>query len=161
MKEIFLTQNKITTVDDSDFAVLSKYRWRAHKSLSRSNGKILNWYAIRNDGKRPNRKVVYMHRQVLSVGKGKIVDHINSNGLDNRTSNLRIATPQQNVRNGRSYGFSEYRGVSWQENARKWRAMIKIDGKHLWLGLFQEEREAAKVYNRAAQEYFGAFARLN
>ena len=39
--------------------------------------------------------------------------------------------------------------------------MIKIDGKHLWLGLFQEEREAAKVYNRAAQEYFGAFARLN
>lgn len=89
-------------------------------------------------------------------------DHRNGNGLDNRRKNLRPCTHAQNCRNAKPRSVSsKYKGVGWSRVHNKWRARIRVDGILKSLGVFTEEAQAARAYDRAAAEYFGEFARLN
>ena len=91
------------------------------------------------------------------------IDHRNDNPLDNRIENLRLAGAQENAVNrrkatGRS---SVFIGVTWHRKCSKWQATIRSHGRMRYLGLFKEERDAARAYNDAAAIYHGEFARLN
>jgi len=100
----------------------------------------------------------------MNAPKDVLVDHINHNGLDNRKANLRFATPQQNTWNRRCLSRckgTKYIGVSWDKQSRKWRVRILVDGKSRFLGYFEDEKEAAKAFDRAAKEHRGEFAFLN
>jgi hypothetical protein len=59
--------------------------------------------------------------------------------------------------------YSKYRGVSRQINSNKkpWRAYITFNGKHIRIGGFATEEEAAIAYDRKAKDLFGSSARLN
>lgn len=57
--------------------------------------------------------------------------------------------------------IGKYKGVFWNKSAQKWQPRIYHDGKLLNLGLFKNESNAAKSYNKAAKKLFGEFARLN
>ena len=154
MKQIELTQNKVTLVDDADYEELSKYKWYAvcYKKI---------WYAERME----KRKVIRMHRQILGLGykDGKYVDHKNHNGLDNRRHNLRICTQTQNCYNKRHQESksSGFQGVSWCNRRLQWRACITYKNRQKFLGYFDFEELAANAYNIAAQQFFGEFACLN
>ena len=105
-----------------------------------------------------------MHREIMNAPEGLVVDHINRNGLDNRKVNLRLATAMQNVWNSKrnvNTDSSKYKGVSWDKNKHKWRASIGIDRKTKHLGYFEDEKMAAKAYDKAAKEHRGEFAVLN
>jgi len=155
MREIPLTQGKVAIVDDKDYAELSKYKWYAKRK-----GRI--WYVARYVGKRPHRKYMYMHRQILNPPPGLQCDHINSNGLDNRRCNLRLCTNSQNSMNQRSRdGTSEFKGVHWHKRKKKWEAEIMHNEKHFHVGSFVNEEDAARAYDAAAREHFGEFAWLN
>jgi len=160
MREIPLTRGKVAIVDDDDFEELSRHRWHAVPGR-------YTWYAMRRVtiASRPQKqRGIPMHRQVLGVTDSRIhVDHVDGNGLDNRRSNLRPATHSTNQRNaakqrGRS---SRYKGVCWSKKLGKWQASICLGTRQLHLGVFTDEKEAAEVYDSAALEYFGSFARLN
>lgn len=151
-KEIPLTQGKVAIVDDEDFEWLSRYKWCYTKA----------GYAVRASRINGKRRTVYMHREILQAPAGLEVDHINGDKLDNRRSNLRIVTKQQNMFNQRPRkGSSRYKGVTWFSRTQKWRAFIKIDGKFRSLGYFDDEKEAALAYDRAARELFGEYAKTN
>jgi len=155
VKEIPLTQGKVALVDDEDYEELNKHKWCAQKT-----GKA--FYAVRNVGKRPHQKHVYMHRQILNAPPGVECDHRNGNGLDNRRCNLRICTSGQNKMNQRPRGgTSQFKGVRWHRQAKRWQAEIMINSKHRYLGLFADETDAARTYDVAARELFGEFARTN
>ena len=86
---------------------------------------------------------------------GMEVDHINGCKLDNRPSNLRMATREMNMRayvKNRSNGSSKYRGVYWHKRDQHWRMQIREYGKHLHVGSFETEREAALAYNAMAKQ---------
>ena len=91
------------------------------------------------------------------------IDHINGIKDDNRISNLRLATGSENLRNRPKprNNTSGYKGVSWINHYQKWQATIKFDGKNKFLGRFATREEAAEVYNLAALQHHGEFARLD
>jgi len=106
-----------------------------------------------------------MHRQIINVPVFLLVDHINGNGLDNRKANLRPATHSQNVRNRPKARYasprSKYKGVTWHKRKRKWNTRIRVKGRTIPLGYFDNELHAAKAYDHAARKYHGDFASLN
>lgn len=150
MKRIPLTQGKFAIVDDELFEWLNQWKWCAHKNR--------NTYYAERGGKGH----IQMHREILGLtyGDGKLSDHINHNGLDNRQSNIRICTNAENLQNQRPQKdkTSKYKGVRWSKVAEKWRAYIKKNKKWSCLGYFANEIDAAKAYNRKAKELFGEFA---
>lgn len=73
------------TVDDEDLDAISGYRW----SVFRPRGS-LTLYARSGS--------VYLHRAVMRHPKGKEIDHIDGNGLNNEKINLRIVTHAENMR---------------------------------------------------------------
>lgn len=87
-----------------------------------------------------------------------LVDHINRDPGDNRISNLRLATPNQNTVN-RSYssiGSSNYRGV-YKNDAGNWRVICC--GKYL--GTFRSKHEAAMIYNIYMETNYYGYADYN
>ena len=89
----------------------------------------------------------------------KEVDHINGDTADNRISNLRAATHQQNIANGkhRVNNTSGRKGVI-PTNGR-WRARIMVNSKTIHLGMFDSVDDAHLAYMNAARVHFGEFAR--
>jgi len=145
-------------VDDEEFDRLNLFSWYALKTKA-------GYYAARN-AKDVNNKtyLVLMHRNILGLSKGDgvQVDHINHNTLDDRLVNIRKCTRSENQWNTLSKtGTSEYKGVAWEKRTKKWYAYIKINRKNKYLGRYDSEIKAARVYDLAAQKHFGEFACLN
>jgi len=148
---ILVGRNLFARCDSEDFAMLSKMKWHAHK------GKAGVVYA-RSYISSMQRKRVFMH----ALLRGKGCDHINGNGLDNRKSNLRRCTVQENGWNRQSRrGSSKYKGVHWDGRKKKWCASITRNGKQHHLSYCMSQEDAAIYYDVAAQMLFGHFARLN
>lgn len=101
-------------------------------------------------------KLIYLHRLLTEAPRGLDVDHINGNGLDNRRSNLRIATRSQNLQNKRSK-TPGFKGVRKRDDCVRWEA--RIGSKTL--GMFDIEIDAAKAYDAAAKSLYGEFAKTN
>jgi len=138
---------------DMPFAFLSNFNW----SVSKSRGLK---YALHR--KTINNKITftYMHRVVAGALPGQVVDHINGDTLDNRKSNLRICSISQNGANrGKNKdNTSGYKGVTFHKGTKKWQAGIKIKGKYIYIGRFDDPALAASAYDKAAKEIHGEFA---
>jgi hypothetical protein len=57
--------------------------------------------------------------------------------------------------------YSKYRGVWYSRETKKWRAVIRHNGRRIQVGYFADEVEAAKAYDQAAKRYNGEFAATN
>ena len=94
-----------------------------------------------------------------------VVDHINRKPLDNRRSNLRNCTTQQNNLNkpGPKRCASKYKGVTWVSSSanQHWLACATLSGKTHRIGRFYTQEQAAYAYNEFVKLLFGEFAFLN
>ena len=146
-----LTKGKFAIVDAEDYERVRRYLWCASGSGKRM-------YAYRND----HGKTIAMHRFLTNCPKGMVVDHIDGNGLNNRQSNLRVCTQQQNLYNSRPKGrSSKYKGVCRDRAKNKWVVYVRHNGRNILVGRFDDEIEAARAYDRKAFELFGEYAYLN
>ncbi|MHC4656173.1 MAG: HNH endonuclease, partial [Planctomycetota bacterium] len=84
---IRMTQPKYAKVDPCDYERLRKFEWFAKKGRK-------SFYALRYAiaGKKGKQSLIYMHQMLIQVPDGMVIDHVNQDGMDNRTANLRAAT---------------------------------------------------------------------
>lgn len=152
MREILVRGGRnaglVILVDDEDYPKVERYRWRAVRDHN-------TFYAYA----RVNGRHTSMH-QLLMNGGGRMIDHIDRNGLNNQRNNLRFTTNSANQANGRprknSVGF---RGVSRVN--QKFRAQIKVDGKTINLGRYGTPEAAAMAYDAAVRVFHGDHATVN
>lgn len=117
-----------------------------------------SWYEL--DGyiyyidKYTNKKV-FMHRFLMSVPDGFVIDHLNHRCNDNRKSNLKVCTQGDNMKNKSMYkrNKSGHTGVRFDKRIQKWTAMIGHNKKLIWLGTFNTKEEAIKVRKDAEIKY--------
>lgn len=155
--ELQLSRGKVAIIDEID-ADLAAYKWSAKKKRDR----FYAFRTIRKDGKM---FAVHLHQAIyqrmhITDGSGH-VDHANNDPLDNRRENLRYATPSQTRANSKipSDNTSGYKGVV--KHGKKWRAQIRADGKNYYLGLFDDPAVAGAIYEQAAIDFFGEYARIS
>lgn len=152
-------------VDEEDYEKVMAYSWQFSHGYAQRH---MSNKECKEQGV-PRKTMARMHRIICGVTANLDVDHINTNGLDNRKSNLRPATVSQNIAWARKQFMarpdavttSRFKGVSWRSDRHRWTAYCGTGANRAHLGCFQSEEEAALAYNKKALEMYGEFARLN
>lgn len=91
----------------------------------------------------------------------EFIDHKDGDRDNNRFKNLRKASNSQNQANATwSTNTSGIKGVTWQKKRNKWFVKITVDGQAINLGRYDDIRDAAKAYRRAAIAVWGEFAKV-
>lgn len=111
------------------------------------------------DGKSHSRPV-YLHRWLMGISETEtLVDHINFDTMDNRKSNLRIATRTENAQSRKGANKNSASGVrNVCKDGNRWLVQIQIDGKNERLGHFDDIEDAKRFAEEKRQELFGDFA---
>lgn len=151
-----------TIVDLEDLERVINYPYTWYAKLNKSIGKYYV-YASEYQPKTKRCKPIFLHQFIMKAN-GKIVDHKNNDGLDNRKSNLRMATDKNNSTNRRSRNknnSSGYRNVSWSESYGKWIVQMQVNKKNTILGKFDDVHEAGKFSEEMRQKYYGEYAGKN
>lgn len=134
-------------IDEEDFKLFKKYKWYV----------TVRGYITRDV---KGQKLLF-HRMIMNCPAGMYVDHIDGDPTNNKKENLRIVTHQQNMMNKMKRNNRKYKGVYWQEHAKKWRSSISVNQKRIHIGYFNNPVEAAMAYNTMAIELHGEYAKLN
>lgn len=152
---VSLGKGKVAIIDDEDAPRVLCHTWLCYRS--QSGGEYAKCH-VKRGGKKTT---LYLHQLILDAPSGKMVDHRNGNGLDNRRENLRLASRAQNRQNSRldRDSSSGYKGV--RRNRRKWQARINVGPNRITLGSFNTKEDAARAYDAAAKKHYGEFARVN
>lgn len=133
-------------VSDRDFPRLNKSDWWAWWD-GRSR------YARRSEGA----KVILLHREIISSAED--VHHRDGDGWNNQRRNLEGLTRRehcQKIKHKQDNASSRFVGVHWHAQHQKWCAEIRVNGIKRHLGLFVDEKTAARAYRIAKGQICGS-----
>ncbi len=139
--------------DLDDYDKIKDYYWQF-------NNRGYAYFVFRRNKK--NIKV-FLHRLILNPESDMTVDHINGVRHDNRKTNLRIATPEQNNYNRRMLdsNTSGCTGVTWIKERNRWRASLEYKGKKIGLGFYRNFEDAVKARRAGEDKYYGEYSYNN
>lgn len=142
-----LINDTVVLIDDEDYDKIKDITWYIHCD-NRVSCKI-------------NGKAQYLHSFILNTNK--LIDHIDRNAFNNQKSNLRLATKSQNAMNSklRVDNTSGIKGVSWKKDKNKWLAYIDFNNKRIFIGYFNNLKDAAKSRIETELKYFKEFANFD
>lgn len=146
-------------VDIDVFDEIKEYSWHTTWKKDAKSYYVSRTIYLGTENNRAKYETVFLHNHIMRQPKGKVVDHINHNTLDNRVSNLRIANKAQNCKHRKgknSNNTSGYRNVSKVGN--KWVVQLQVDGKNTCLGKFDDVHEAGKFAKEMRTKHYGEFA---
>lgn len=89
--------------------------------------------------------------------EAETVDHRNHVTGDNRLSNLRPATNQQNIWHRKSQGYRSRPLRGAFPSGPNWTSKVTHNGEHIRLGTFKTEIEAHRAYEATAKRLRGEF----
>ena len=104
--------------------------------------KSVGYYRLRFEGKLYSLHNLIWNFHYGEIPTGKEVDHRDKDPLNNKISNLRLATRRQQRINTRSRGFY------WHKNDERWRAQHELQRKSKHLGSFTTALQARLAYEK-------------
>jgi len=127
-----------------------KEAFTAHKNGKRGGYKV---GAINARNYRAHR-IIWMMVHGVDPKQNEI-DHKNHVRDDNRIDNLRMVAQHGQARNMALHksNKSGFAGVSWDKQKMKWRAVIEVNGKQLFLGRFDDKDDAIRARKAANVEH--------
>lgn len=159
------TEHGTVLVDDEDAALLAGKRVSVY--LSGKGRRPTTYPMVLVNGKS-------LARRLMQPPEGMEVDHINRDPLDNRRSNLRLATRLEQVANRRGWGKNphSYRGLYLDKATGTWRARISMRRepsdrqyahpfRYVAVGRSKNIHEAALMWNKAAKARWGEATNCN
>lgn len=130
MKEITPTNSTLKIkVDDEDYPLLSRFKWYVSDT----------GYAITQ---MRDTKHLKMHHLVWGTIEQRklVIDHLNNDRLDNRKSNLRLCSQEDNSNNRK-----DIKGYCWDKSKNKY--IVRYKGK--FYGRYVSEEEAEEAFRKA------------
>jgi len=132
--------------------------------IKRGRSKVFKWYVLEGcigDGYRKIKINIkaYKYSRVMykiynpdwdieDVSIFNIIDHLDGNTLNDNIENLQQKTQQQNM-----WNRVRAKGYSWNKQANKYQAQIRVNKKDIYLGLFDNETDAHNAYLEAKKIY--------
>ena len=130
-----------TSVSDDQYYDIKQYKWYYAKGYI--HGTV-------------NSKNIRLSRYVMHCyDEDKMVDHVNSDTMDNRKEYLVISDAEHNGQNKSSAkgSTSKYVGVSYHKKSSKWQAVIILKSIKYHLGTYSKEIDAARARDKKAIEF--------
>ena len=93
-----------------------------------------------------------VHRIIWEICNGQKlepldhIDHIDGNGLNNKIENLRKVSHRENHCNKKIHRTGRLYGCSYNPKYDTWDSKIRKGDKKIWLGSFNSEWEAHRMY---------------
>jgi hypothetical protein len=138
-------------------------RWKTNNSNKPSGCILTNgYYHSKLDKIRyPNHRIVFAIYNNIIDFQDKQIDHIDGNGLNNSAQNLRLATASQNQFNRKKQknNSSGYKNISFVKKLNKYRCAMQVDGKDIYIGLFNTVEEAIISRDAKFKQLTGEFYR--
>lgn len=139
--KVTLRTGEYMVCDLEDWNYLKFYGWRLGST---------GYAQTRVDGKN-----LKFHVEVMGRKTGFVIDHINRNRLDNRKENLRFVTQEVNTLNRSMQRNNKcgHKGIYYDKSRDKYVAEIKVKGKKIYLGRYENIEDAINAREKAVEEY--------
>lgn len=141
-------------------------RWKVNRGTKIKQGDPQGSYSSGNRYYQVGlfKKYYKVHRIIWQLLEGEIpedreIDHKDTNTLNNKRENLRLATQGQNRANRKMNSATGYRGV--YVVGPSYKQQIRVEGQTLYLGVYGTPEDQARQYDEQAKKYFGEFQVLN
>lgn len=149
-RKVMLSKGKSTVIWALDYDLISEFA-QVH---------CLRGYAY---GRRSEERRIYsLARTILGLSRNdiRVADHINGDTLDNRRSNLRVATKSQNSMNTNIHSNNKIglKGVCKNKN-NSYDAQGRYKGRVAFLGSFSTPEVAHFIYCWFARQHYEGFSR--
>lgn len=169
----FLDKSKKRAYDLNDFKVVGDivYIYTTHHNGEVSGFFIIDkcdldsvitrkWRMWKNRVYTGNKMPISISQYLIpNTEKGMSIDHINQNPFDNRRSNLRVITQQENTQNRclMSTNVSGFAGIWFDKSRNKWCSEIKYNYLKCFLGRYDSLEDACYVRYVAEELVFGEY----
>lgn len=144
-------------IDDEDLPLFSSHNW--FMSGDKQWPSVTAWRLP----VRPNRKLFILSRLLMDAPEDKLVDHVNGDPLDNRKSNLRLVTHQQNMcnRKRQKNNASGLTGVYFDKRNGKWWTELTHEGRRYWTRYHDTKEQAQAARHEQEVSLRADFIRAN
>ncbi len=100
-----------------------------------------------------DKKSYLLHRLIWvyhygDIPTGLLIDHKDTNRNNNRITNLRLITKQDN-----HFNRSDVKGFYWEDRRKHFVSRIKVSGKQIYIGSHKTGLEARQAYLLAKKKY--------
>lgn len=145
--KIILSDGQRCIIDKEDVDILKQFYWSYNRHNKHVNGNVEN-------------KTIQIARYIMMsrgycLSANDVVDHIDRNPLNNIKKNLRVCDRRTNAFNKgcQTNNKTGYPGVSFHKTKHQYQAYIKIDGRHIYLGFYDNLEDAIKARKNAENKY--------
>lgn len=150
---------ELYTLNPETGALHHKKKFGVKEGSAAGNVMPSGYLRVKADG-----RLYLAHRIVYAMYYGEDpghmeVDHINGDKSDNRPSNLRLATREQNRQNVSAYSSNRHgaRGVWFDGRRNAYFCAVQAFGCREQFGPFDDLKKASSVYEAEARARFGEF----